>query len=395
MTNFGKALRIAPAQSRHPIASFWRFWVEGSELYVLNRDYPNMKISIHASGQIHWRPRERDLRLMASLMPLSNTPWQIALEIRYLIAAHRTRPRPRRFKKKDERVLVEVADGQMLVLDLLVAPATTGRDEPDPPGFAGALRLWEASLADGRHAVLLGRVMPLDEENHRHIERLRGSDGPKVTVASPPASHHTELIHIHSGPDGNVVLIVPAGDEVMRKLGAPASHEDTPARRRQPELEFVFPDASCEIHAPNGASVATLAITGSQGRVTVSKNEIIKTQVGAVTLSLQPRALIPGGQFVLPTIPFPAVPTVAGLSPQQWIYEVTCAYDGTALKIGIGPNSVGLIANGTTAPALFSEDEQLSLTCPSSGITLEATPQAPSSSAPLDATLILHSRQQP
>ena len=390
---FGKALRIAPGQSGQPIASFWKVWAEGGELYALNRDHPAMKISIHASGQIHMRTRERDLQPLAPPLSLPDTPWQLALEIRYLIAPDRTPMRPGKFKRKDKPILVDVADGQMLVLDLLVAPRGADFETANPPAFAGAPRLWGASLPDGRHALLLGRVMPLDGENQGHVERLRGPDGPKLTYRSLPDSPQTELTHMHGGPGGNIALIVPTGDEVIRKLGAPASKEADLTRRRQLELEFACPDASCEIHAPNGATVATLTLTGSEGRATVSKNEHVTTQIGVVSLALHEGRLIPGGGFVLPTIPLTAVPTIGGLRPRQWTYDVGCAYDGEVLKVAIDLHPVGLIPKGTTPPMMFFDDEQLSLTCPTSTLTLEVTPGQPTASAPLSATLILHTRE--
>src|SRR5438128_1446872 len=81
----GQAFRVAPGQSGEPVASFWKFWVEGSELYAMNRDLNTMKISVHASGQIHMRLERRDLQPLAPSLQLTGSSWKHALEIRYLI----------------------------------------------------------------------------------------------------------------------------------------------------------------------------------------------------------------------------------------------------------------------------------------------------------------------
>ncbi len=59
----------------------------------MNRDFGIPKISVHASGQIHYRPTPRDVQLLAPALPLPDTPWQAALQIRFLITANRTHQR--------------------------------------------------------------------------------------------------------------------------------------------------------------------------------------------------------------------------------------------------------------------------------------------------------------
>src|SRR5262245_11595993 len=58
-TNFpieSKAIRFAPGRNQEPLTMFWRIWAQGSDVYALSRtSLGNFKISVHASGQIHWR----------------------------------------------------------------------------------------------------------------------------------------------------------------------------------------------------------------------------------------------------------------------------------------------------------------------------------------------------
>jgi hypothetical protein len=174
----GQAFRVAPGQSGQPVASFWKFWIEGSELYAMNRDSATMKISVHSSGQIHVRLEQRDLQLLAPALEFVGSSWKHALEIRYLIAPDRFRPAPKKLKKKERAFIVEVADGNALILNLMVASSGPTPGSAPPPQFGTARQLWRSSLADGRSVMLVGRVMPLDTENQQHIDRLRGVDGP-------------------------------------------------------------------------------------------------------------------------------------------------------------------------------------------------------------------------
>ena len=53
----GKAIRFAPGREREPAASFWKVWTEGNEIYALTRNSGGVaKLSVHQSGQIHYRP---------------------------------------------------------------------------------------------------------------------------------------------------------------------------------------------------------------------------------------------------------------------------------------------------------------------------------------------------
>jgi hypothetical protein len=169
--------------------------------------------------------------------------------------------------------------------------------------------------------------MPLNAENQEHIRRLRGADGPKVTFSGTPAAE-VELYHVFwSGTGGNIVLIVPAGSEAIRELGVPASQESA-ANKRQPEVELACSDASIDMQAPNGAHVATLILAGQHGQVRLSKNEHITAQIGMFRLATINENLMPKHRFELPPLSLRCVPSIATLSPREWSFRISAAYDG-------------------------------------------------------------------
>lgn len=355
----------------------------------MNRDAKSMKLSVHASGQIHVRLERRDLQLLAPPLPLDGSSWDHTVEIRYLISPDRFRPTPKKLKKKEKAYLVDVADGNALVLNLIVA--RSGTTSAMPPQFSGAQPLWKSTLADGRQALLLARVMPLNEENQEHIARVRGANGLKVTYAGEtPPSPHVELAHVFwSTTGGNVILIIPAGTETIRKLGKPASLESAGSHRRQPEVDCECPNASVELRAPNGARVAVLALEGGRTRVTLSKNEHIATQLGQFRLTRFDENLIAGQKFELPPVSLLAAASVAGLRPREWNYRVSCAYDGTDLSVTIRPISAALRIGESDSHPDLRRDEQVLLTAPSSALTINAAPGHSSFAVALNATLLL------
>lgn len=386
----GKAIRIAPGQSGQPIASFFKYWIEGSELYAMNRDAGSLKFSIHASGQVHLRMERRDLQLLAPALLLDGTDWKNALEIRYLIAADRSRPRPRKLKKGEKALLVNISDGEVLYLNLLVANSGAGHTSTMPPDFGQYQAVWTSPLTDGRQVLLTARVAALDLENQAHITRLRGAEGPKVTFASASQSAHVELTHVFWSGGGNVVLIVPAGSEAIRQLGRPASQLELASDRRQPEVPYSFPDASCDIIAPNGATIATLTLTGAHGSVNVSKNEYVPLPMGSAHLLRHDANLLTGQTFEVPPILLDAVPSIAGIRPRNWQYRVSCTFDGADLSVTLRPLSVSLRAKGDTTASPLLGDERLLLRAPSEGLTVLAHSGQATEPVPLIASLLLY-----
>lgn len=71
----GKAIRIAPGRSQEPAAQFWKIWSEGNEVYASARTPQGLaKISVHASGQIHYRLGPKLKKDLAPIMQLGRGP---------------------------------------------------------------------------------------------------------------------------------------------------------------------------------------------------------------------------------------------------------------------------------------------------------------------------------
>lgn len=389
----GKAFRVGPGQAGQPIASIWKFWVEGNELYAISRDTGSAKISVHASGQIHMRGEKRDMQLLAPAVPLAGSSWSHVLEVRYLIAPDRVRWPPRKLKKKDKAFLVDVADGRALVLNLIISAVNGDSNASLASQFAGGRLLWRSSLRDGRAVALIGRVIPIDAENQAHIERFRGVDGPKVTLSDTPKSPpEMEVCQVSwSQEGGNFALVVPMGSEAVRTIGRPTSQDADGGLSRRPEVAVNCTDASCAVTAPNRAVVATVSICGSAGRATLSKNEHVRVQLGTIRLTMHTEHLIAGQTFETSSFTIESVPTVDGIRPRNWDYSVRCKYDGVALTATIRPRSVGLMTNESSSLPL---DEAIIFVAPVDGLTIVANPAQPEVEAALIATLLLYDRVQ-
>ena len=244
-------------------------------------------------------------------------------------------------------------------------------DEAVPPQFAGARPVWQSRLADGRRVLLIARVVPLNQENQEHIARLRGAHGPKFTFAGgSPESPSVELSEVvWSDTGSNVILIVPAGSETIRKLGKPASREAAAKHRRQPEVDCVCPDASIDLVAPNGARVGVLVLQGRKDSITLSKNEHVVVALGHFRFTRIDENIMPGQSFELRPLSVSAIPTIAGLRPREWNYSVSCAYDGKNLFVTIRPLSAALLAVESKSHSDLQGHEQVIITAPPSELT--------------------------
>jgi hypothetical protein len=83
-----KEIRFAPGRNGKPLTAIWKIWREGNEVYALTRSSGNSThISVHASGQVHYRLGTKLKHDLAPIMPLGGGPWFHAFEIRFLWSA--------------------------------------------------------------------------------------------------------------------------------------------------------------------------------------------------------------------------------------------------------------------------------------------------------------------
>jgi len=217
----GKAIRFAPGCDNEPAASFWKIWAEGNEIYTSSRSPGGLaKISVHASGQIHYRLEGKLKQDLAPFMQLGSGPWLHAFELRFLLSDSVNLPfRERESLKNKSAYLLPVPNGFLLHANLIIGTNGTPYDSPLPAELLPAGQaLWRTRLRDGGPAVLVARMLEMDSNNRDHIRRIREELKPTVTFSEMPSGRkYVEVFHIHWSSDGgNVVLVVPMGDEAFR-----------------------------------------------------------------------------------------------------------------------------------------------------------------------------------
>ena len=83
----GKAIRFGPTRNGAPAASLWKVWVEGNEVYASTRNSGGTaKVSVHASGHVHYRLEKKLKQDLAPVMQLGSGPWLHAFELRFLLS---------------------------------------------------------------------------------------------------------------------------------------------------------------------------------------------------------------------------------------------------------------------------------------------------------------------
>jgi hypothetical protein len=379
----GKAIRFAPGRDQEPAASFWKVWTEGNELYALARNSGGLaKISVHASGQIHYRLGPKLKQDLTPLMQLSPGPWFHAFEIRFLLSQGTNPPlRERQSLRNKSSYVIPVPKEFVLYANLIVGSAGTLLSSPLPVEFfPGGKPLWQTRLRDGRPAILVGRILELDSQNRDRIKYIRETLKPTVTVRSTPSEPYVELHDLHWSPEGgNVVLVVPMGDEAVRtEQEEPSQIGPGPEPR---EFRYQSPRSTADIIAPNGLRVAVLELDEIDKQIELVKNWPSTHGVGALKMQLEPANLIAGSKFMASPCKLLCTPSIGGASPRAWEYTVFPKFDGFALSAEIRPISTSLQNKNLPATVNQLEDqEELVMSIPSETLELLATIDAPATS---------------
>jgi hypothetical protein len=198
-------------------ACMWRFWIEGKEIYATVRLFgPTTKFSIHHSGQIHMRKGAGAPLIMAPAVPVENSPWLNALELRFLTSGDAIAPPEEKLKEKDFAYGIAVHPGHFLHLNVLVV---RGLRAPVPlPQATGMHLLWSTTLSTQEPVALIARHVAYNDENCERLRYIRHELNPHATFDKPvtEAAPYVELRDVHWSPGGNVVFIVPMGHEGYR-----------------------------------------------------------------------------------------------------------------------------------------------------------------------------------
>jgi hypothetical protein len=378
----GKAIRIAPGRSQEPAARFWKVWAEGNEIYASARTPQGLaKISVHASGQIHYRLGPKLKQDLAPIMQLGRGPWMHAFEIRFLLSEGAKAPlKEKESLKNKSAYLIPVPQGLVLYANLIVGTVAIPSDCPLPAEFAGGQTLWRTQLRDGRPAILVGRMLPLDSQNQDNIKYLRERLKPTVTFSSMPREPYVEIFHLHWSPEGgNVVLVVPMGDEAVR-----SEEEITPSigsALAARKFRYQSSQSTIDVVAPNGLRVAVLELDAVDKQIELLKNRPSTHDVGALRMRLEPNNLIAGSKFMAAPCKLVCVPRIDGGSPRNWEYTVLARFDGFALSIELQQISASLRnSNLATAVSQLHDGEELVMMIPWEAVKLVATMDAPAAS---------------
>jgi hypothetical protein len=381
----GKVIRFAPGRNREPASSIWKVWAEGSDVYALSRRLGgSLKISVHESGQIHLRKAAKQKQDLAPLIQIGSGPWLHAFELRFLLSDGALVPIDERksLRHKTAR-LVSVPDGFALYANLIIGPAGSPLDFPLPAEFLPAAQtLWRTRLRNGRVAVVLGRMLVLDEENRAHIKYLREELGLTANVTTMPDKRYLELHDVHWSAGGNVILVVPLGDEAFRSEQELPQSGAVPQPTRTFHYQSVHATVELTAPAPGGRRVAIIELPEVNKQVELVKGQPTTVELGLLTMRVEPDNLIPGGKFIVPPRNFANNPNIGGASFRDWQNEIHAKFDGTQFLAEVRKTS-GALQNKNLATPIgrLGDGEEIVIAIPSDTITLSATIDVPSTSA--------------
>jgi hypothetical protein len=267
-------------------------------------------------------------------------------------------------------------------------------DHPLPPGFLPAGEpLWRARLRDGRLAVLVVRVLAMDDQNRERIRYLRRELGLTATFDRMPTPRYLELYDLHWSQDGgNVVLIVPMGEEAFR------SEQDLlrPDALPTPPQSFRCrsPHAIIDLIAPNGTRIAVVEFAEMDKQIDLVKGVPKIVELGSVTMRLEPDHLIAGSCFTSKPRKLPCAPSVGGASTRRWEYTVHARFDGSRLSAEIQRVSGSLQNKNFAIPiAGLGDNEEIIIAVPWESLKLSADLDNPCTSAELVGRFTLCDRK--
>jgi hypothetical protein len=381
----GKAIRFGPSRDQEPAASLWKIWVEGNEVYASTRNFGGTaKVSVHASGQVHYRLEKKLKQDLAPVMQLGSGPWRHAFELRFLLSDGAHSPFGERESLKNKSAyLIPVPDGFLLYANLIIGSKGTPFDCPLPSEFLPAGQtLWRSRLRDGRPAVLVTRLLELDDQNREHIRYLREELKPTVTSSTTPTgSKYIELLHLHWSPGGgNVILAVPMGEEAFRSEQEIVPSGALPLAPRH--FRYRSFRSTVDLFAPDGQRVATIELAEVDKQVALVKGQPSEIEIGTVNMLREPTKLISGSKFIASPRKLISTPNLGGASPRNWEYIIHAAFDGSCLSVEFRQNSASLQNRNSAAPiSQLDNGEEIMMTIPAPTVKLSSTLDVPFTSA--------------
>jgi hypothetical protein len=215
--------RFAPFWDGRILASFWRIWVNGDDIYVANRNAVNTaKASLHKSGQ--WTFNAGPMRLQfGAATALPGSRWNFALKLSYMIDAN-ARPLREAAKIKPSKpvTLLLTPPGSMLVAVVLVGDVGANPAAPVPIEFPGEVIL-RTTMRNGKPVIVVAAVIPMPAQDLKYMLEKRQQSGKWPRPTGPDA---VEMCVVHSNP--NVIAIIPLREEDW--TGPEVGQSDEPPR---------------------------------------------------------------------------------------------------------------------------------------------------------------------
>jgi hypothetical protein len=330
-------------------------------------------------------------------MRLGAGGWFHAFELRFLLSDGALSPLGQRESLKNKSAyFIETPDGFVLYANLIIGSPGTPLDCRLPLEFTPAGQtLWRTRLRDGRPAVLVARLLELDDQNSGHIRYLREELKPTATFSATPKAKYIEVYHLHWSPaGGNVILVVPMGEEACRSedelmpYGVPLSEPRHFWYRSTRSTAIVI--------APNGLIVAVVELAEVEEQIELVNGIPKLVELGLLTMQLEPSNLIPGGKFIAAPQKLVCLPNIGGGSPRNWEYIVHARFDGSCLSAELRQNSTSLQNRNLTEPLVgLGANEEITITIPADTIKLASTLDVPSTSTQLVGRFTLREQRPP
>lgn len=301
-----------------------------------------------------------------------------AFELRYLLSAGTRKPLDERKSLKNKSAhIVPVPEGSFFAANLIIGKPGTPDSYPLPVEFRGAQALWRIALGDGRPAILVGRILPLDSVNLEKIKYYREELKPRANFTGDAGDAYFELVHIFYSDGGNVLLIVPMGDESVRSIGSAASGNPAAEVRK---FRCVSPKSSADIVAPDGRCIAVVEFHPADREIQLVKGSPSTHAIGSLMVRLESNNLMSGSTFTAIPVRLFCAPSVGGTSPRNFAYTIYGKFDGASLAVRVQGGSASLRnRNGSVGGLRDDEEIVLSLASPEVKVSV-ALDQAPVSS---------------
>jgi hypothetical protein len=213
------SLRIGPiGQDRRPLASLWRIWAQGDEVYIANRNGAKLvKISIHSSGKPFISVGKNDRWNFAQPMLLPDSAWQHIVEICFLIGEKILPLRDMKELKPSKPALgIVTPAGHKLAIYVLSGRPPLTHESPIPAVMHGGSIIFQHTLRGGDLLAVVARVLPMSDQDIGFINEVRS--GLAVNTDTPVQLGKNIGIEAmwlrRSATTGNVIGVIPAGPEV-------------------------------------------------------------------------------------------------------------------------------------------------------------------------------------